>query len=509
MVIGLGALAFWPALGSQFIGDDWGFLTLSRHLDWPWALYYYDHSSSYFYRPNTMLLWWLSVAVLGLHPALHMALNLSLHLVNALLLGRIVGSTTRRFWLGIGAAALFALHPITIGTSFWLADRFDLLATAAVFWAVLALEGALAGTSLLRWVFVAALLAAGAKETAIVLPAMIAARLLLATGRTWGWRGKVLLGVSAPFALALLVRAQLVSGVGDTLNISDLFATAMQGVSNWLAFAPRALAGIPSETRIDLVIVAGFLAAIPACWLWLRPRYAPGSAALALVGVTCAIAPALVQWPVTQSALAAPNSLANPVNLRFFYLSLGGLLMLTAATLSTVNGRRAMAALGVAAIAAGILWLPASRERARHWVAETTGPGHPISVAAGRLAAGLQVQTGCRLHLLGTVPLTPNFVRYADVIVKGQSPRGSTLLDCIVLGELSPWFSITREVPCTNAAWAPLRPSGSPGHVNAPRRVSNLCYHFFADPPPREAWNDPQSRWFQFDGESFRELPRQ
>ncbi len=505
VIIGLALLAFWPALNSGFAGDDWGFLALSRHLDWPWALYYYDHSSSYFYRPHTMLLWWLSVAALGLHPTAHMALNLGLHTINALLLAQIIVRTTRHERLGMAIGALFALHPAAVGTALWLSDRFDLLATAAVLWAVLGMEGALAGTAKRRWVVAAAVLAAGAKETAVVLPLIAAARLLLARERSWRWRSATLAGVSMPFALMLLVRATLLQGVSTTLDIHDAPDAALRGIRNWIAGAPDALIAARVANSTDIVL-AGLLAGCVGWWLLRSSRRTVGTSALAILGVTCMLAPALVQWPVTQAVLGTPQPFVNPVNLRFYYLSLSGLLMLTAAAVATLEDRRILAVLTVAALAASIVWLPASRVRAANWAAETSGPEYRVALAAGRLAAHLQVEPGCRLHLLGTMELSHGFFRFADAAVKAQSPRGTPLLECIVMAEHSPWFSITRQMPCEDAVWQPLTPRSKSGQVYTAHPVGNLCYHYFADPAPRTTSVEPASRWFQFDGDNFREI---
>ncbi|MEP6701880.1 MAG: hypothetical protein ABJB04_02745, partial [Betaproteobacteria bacterium] len=168
--------------------------------------------------------------------------------------------------------------------------------------------------------------------------------------------------------------------------------------------------------------------------------------------------------------------------------------------------RRILALLSAGAIAAGGAWLPAARAYAENWAADSAGPDYRAAVAAGHLAGILAVERGCRLHLLGTADFAPRFVRYADAAMKAQVPRAAGLLDCIVTGEHSPWFSITNEKPCLDAHWLPLVPARIGAGIHGARGVGNLCYHYFADPPPREQWNDPASRWFQYDGAAFREI---
>src|SRR5690606_20206017 len=112
--------------------------------------------------------------------------------------------------LAIAAGTAFALHPVGAGTTAWLSDRFDLLATLGTLCAlrVLATWRYRHGASR-RWglaaMALAAAIAAGSKETAIVL--VPAAWLwLLLQPLAWRARAAAAVAVALPFAVFVLAR---------------------------------------------------------------------------------------------------------------------------------------------------------------------------------------------------------------------------------------------------------------------------------------------------------------
>ena len=82
----------------------------ANQIDSPLSFYTYDHSVSYFYRPNAMVLWWLSVATLELNPAAHYMLNFALHVLNAMLVAAVVYEFTHR-----RGVAQLQLHAAPLG----------------------------------------------------------------------------------------------------------------------------------------------------------------------------------------------------------------------------------------------------------------------------------------------------------------------------------------------------------------------------------------------------------
>lgn len=172
------------SLGIGFLADDFGLLRGAKLMGGP-----IDAARirplPMFYRPVSLLVWWLGLqlwqgSALGYH-----LFSLLLHAANTalvyLLARRYVGS----MYGGAMAAALFAVHPLHVETTLWAAAQPDLLCTAfslASMWCLeyylgaprgchraLAVTGALA----------AYLLALLSKEVAIVLPVLVFVRLAM------------------------------------------------------------------------------------------------------------------------------------------------------------------------------------------------------------------------------------------------------------------------------------------------------------------------------------------
>jgi hypothetical protein len=179
--------------------------------------------------------------------------------------------------------------------------------------------------------------------------------------------------------------------------------------------------------------------------------------------------------------------------------------MATAGAIAAIDSANTRGALLVLALGAALVWLPASRQRAALWAEASSGSNRVVAEAAAHLVGGLELSPGCTLHLLGTRAASPGFGGVADVAVKAQLPRGAAALDCAILTERAPYYVMTREAPCTDAAWAPLQARSSGGRTLDSRPVGNLCYHYFADPGPASDF-PASARWFQWQGAGFLEV---
>jgi hypothetical protein len=80
--------------------------------------------------PLTRLSHMLDVALFGLEPGGHHAVNVFLHAGNALLLLGVLLALTGALWPSAFAAAAFALHPLHVESVAWVAERKDVLSTA-------------------------------------------------------------------------------------------------------------------------------------------------------------------------------------------------------------------------------------------------------------------------------------------------------------------------------------------------------------------------------------------
>lgn len=133
VIILLTLLAYVPAMRSGFIWDDDHHVTQNRLLQ-SWTglqriwLDIFSGPSEYplpQYYPMTHTSFWLEYRLWGLNPAGYHAVNVVLHICNALLLWlilwklKIPGS-----WL---AAAIFALHPLNAESVAWIAERKNVL----------------------------------------------------------------------------------------------------------------------------------------------------------------------------------------------------------------------------------------------------------------------------------------------------------------------------------------------------------------------------------------------
>ena len=133
----LSVAALSPVLSNDFVKyDDNDYVTENAHVrrgltmeGLRWALTT-GHASNW--HPLTWVSHMADVSMFGLNPSGHHATNLFLHLVDTLLLYRLLRKLTGEPWPGAWVAALFAVHPAHVESVAWIAERKDLL--SAAFW---------------------------------------------------------------------------------------------------------------------------------------------------------------------------------------------------------------------------------------------------------------------------------------------------------------------------------------------------------------------------------------
>lgn len=122
---------------------------------------------------------WLShqavCTLVGLDPALHHAVNVALHALNAALVFLAFHRLTGAVWRPALAAMLFAVHPLHVESVAWVTERKDVLALAGVLLTLLAYERYARARSLKNYALVtgAFLLAIMAKPLAVTVPALL------------------------------------------------------------------------------------------------------------------------------------------------------------------------------------------------------------------------------------------------------------------------------------------------------------------------------------------------
>ena len=84
------------------------------------------------WHPLTWISHMLDCRLFGLNPTGHHAVNLILHIANAVLLFLVLNRMTKSLWRSAFVAALFAVHPLHVESVAWAAERKDVL--SGLFW---------------------------------------------------------------------------------------------------------------------------------------------------------------------------------------------------------------------------------------------------------------------------------------------------------------------------------------------------------------------------------------
>jgi len=223
------------------------------------------------WHPLTWLSFMLGVEIHGPGPAGHHAVNLTLHLVNSLILLGLLCSASGRLGPSALVAALFALHPLHVESVAWVSERKDVLSTCFGFlamaaWLGYARRGGLARYALVALCFVLCLLA---KAMLVTLPVL----LLLLDYWPLGRLGR---GGASPLRLVaeklpLLALSLAVSAVTLGVQVIDARVAPLDAAANAVvsyavylrkAFWPSGLGvlyphpGLPSEGGVPLTALA-------------------------------------------------------------------------------------------------------------------------------------------------------------------------------------------------------------------------------------------------------------
>ncbi len=139
-LIALTALAYAPAYHAAFIWDDSEYILDNKNLDSPAGLarIWLQPGATPQYYPLTFTTFWIEHHLWGANPAGYHIVNIALHAAAALALWRLLRKL--RVPGAYLAAALFALHPITVESVAWISERKNVLSTLL---ALLAVDAAL------------------------------------------------------------------------------------------------------------------------------------------------------------------------------------------------------------------------------------------------------------------------------------------------------------------------------------------------------------------------------
>lgn len=202
------AAAFAPTLANGFTNfDDNAYLTdnpLVRSLSPANLARIFTTTPPHtLFNPLVTLSFAIEYKLWGLEPLGYHAVNLLLHLVNALLVFALARGLAARRGTALLASLLFALHPLRVDSVAWVTERKDLLSAFFLLLALLAYRRFLERDASRAYLAALLLFAAAvlAKMSALVLPAL----LLLMDWRCAGRIGRRRWLEKIPFALILLL----------------------------------------------------------------------------------------------------------------------------------------------------------------------------------------------------------------------------------------------------------------------------------------------------------------
>jgi len=132
---------YFPVQDHEFIGlDDAWYVTDNYHvrsgltlenLRWAFKL---RHEKASHWHPLTWMSHMLDCTLFGLDPGRHHLVSVCIHVLTVVTVFLVLYSATGAFGKSLAVAALFALHPLSVNSVAWLAERKNVL--CAFFWAL-------------------------------------------------------------------------------------------------------------------------------------------------------------------------------------------------------------------------------------------------------------------------------------------------------------------------------------------------------------------------------------
>jgi hypothetical protein len=476
--------AYTPLLTSWYIGDDWHFFALYRHLDSPLSIVSENPVSSYFYRPIPLLLGWSAFKLFELDTLAHYSLSIALHVWVAIEIYRLsmFDACSRAKPIAIAMAALFVLLPLNAGTVAWISNRFDLMATAASLAAIrCAYAYAVAPSArpliaMSAWAIVACL----SKESGF---AAIPACAFAVFGMPhFDWRARA---VHAPIAcLALIVITVFASrfiALGFLLPpTSDLPQPVgyVEGVMRWAtALTTTMRENASSSIAVGVVATASALLAATSNGGSRQSKFIIASVLIYAIVVIVA------QAPIAKAAF--PDGAVYSVSFRFFYSTFASIFLCATITiLKGTNKKSFSSALGAVSFAVigalAVNLAHASHEFNAKWRLDTQFRREGTLTLARELqttaATHATMGTRCVLRLSDEVDASLNFDGFLDLTLKAHLSQGDPAVNCLVIGKHPIATSFTRIVPCEKASFTPFRSIDDRIPTIA---VGGVCKYFF------------------------------
>ena len=388
-----------------------------------------------YWMPVTVLSRMLDVELFGVDPAWHHAVNVLLHAANAVLLFLLLESLTGAPGRSGFAAALFAVHPLTVESVAWVTERKDVL--SGLFWMLALLAYVRYARSAQRgWrAVVGVLMALGlmAKPTLVMLPLVLLALDHWPLGRLRGGRERVfrivaekvpLLALSAASA-AVTVLAHARGGHLASTEARPLASRTLNAMWSLVVYLrkviwPADLAVLYPHDPAGPSVVRALLAALALGLSCLAAVRLARSRPYLLTGFAWYV---LALFPVLGLIQTGRQAMAD----RFMYVPLVGVAIAVAWGLWDLAGaqRRAVAALPWAAAAALLALVAVTRTQVRTWENTVTLFSRAIAVTEGNYVAHHNLASA--LALAGDTAGAERHYREALRIDPGHAPARSAL----------------------------------------------------------------------------------
>lgn len=267
LAIGLvGALVYLPALTTGFVADDYFILSRLQDMDGlrhPAA--YFQTAFFGYYRPVAFLSHAIDWHFWALDPRGYHLTSIVLHGATSAAVF-VLARRVMTLQGALVASALFATHAASHETIYWMAARFDLLATLLTLIAVILLGGNRPGTRAVGLAaFAAALLS---KESALALPALTASYDVLVRRLDWRsvvWRLIPVAVVLVSYAAIRAIVPDLAGGDVQRLPKLAVLAAALVAIL-WYAKTGGTGLRLPARAVIWIGIAGVVLISAAAVW---------------------------------------------------------------------------------------------------------------------------------------------------------------------------------------------------------------------------------------------------
>jgi hypothetical protein len=507
-------VVFRAAFSAHFLLDDFGMLAIVRFLENPLEPFVRNHiPGGVYYRPLGMMLWWMSERMFGAQAVAHYVVNLVLHAGVAATLWSLISRFCGNRWVGLVAATCFAFHPIGVGTTLWLSDRFDLL---ALLFGLLGLRSALdfSRNESRRsfWMSIALLsLSLLSKEIALSCFAAAAVVWLHAESKPrLATRIRLCLSLVPPVLAYLAIRSYVLvfPGAGLLVGESGAVRLLVDGLGNWFVgwldywtYLSR-LEGWKEIVSISALalLVALVLGASVRDWS-LRRRQA------FLAGLALWLSTGLLQVPLlahfSVSLEESTDAINTVVSSRYFYSSLAGFLIAMAALLTPFCLARRWARVG-AMIAISMLvvaWLPASQAAARRYRIETETQREIVDSAIHAMDKMDIPPSGCQIFLLDTNNWS--FAWISDEAIKATTPNLQRIAGCLIQTEYTPWYHIAITGPLDSKTLRPLSLSGGMDIASAQQPIGKARFLILNLDSEASLPSDSKARFLSWQDHTF------